>query len=693
MMNKITKWIFYVFSFLLPLSFLPERNFAAYVDKKIFLAGFVFLLFVSWLVQSVKDGKIIYPAGKTAKAVSAVAAVFSLSTLLSGIIFPSLFGTILQGGVLFGFILSFLLFFLSSTILENEKELLKTIKLFIAGASVLSLAFLSLACLALFQPTSWLGKALVFNLGVGDTGQTLALVFGGALAALFALFSFGRDRSPDKKLPAKILEATLFVISAVSLAAGIVFVNFPFVWFLVGMSLIVILFRLLAMPSSSVSRLAAFFAVIVCSLFFLFGSPKFLSYNFGLAPLPSQPLSYSIASQTLSENFKNLMVGSGLATFPYQFSLHNDGAFNQTQLSGYIFDQGPFGLLTLLTETGVLGVAAILILIGLFFWQGFKFLSSNDEDDRSGLISFIPGFYFMLLFFFYPINLGLVALAFWFLGIFAAVEKQKEVVFSQTAPAKRLALIGVLLVAAMGIVLSLYVTVQQHRAEIVYQQAMAKDNLDEAIKKVQEAAQIWQSDDYYVALSNLYVMKIQKVQSEIKDATAPLPEDQQALLKDAATQSLAAANYACKLNEKRSDNWQNLAAVYMGPVAFQDADKLAIENYGKALNLYPQNLNAVLGLANVYRLQGDTAKALEGYNKALTIVMPGAVLSGEKEPADKLIKAVIEQLQSGSTQQSGQEGTQQGELPTGQGVTDPAAENNAPTSTTPETPTSSTPEE
>ena len=615
MLNKITKWVFYAFSFLLPLTFLPEKNFASFFDRKIFLAIFVFLLFGAWMIKSFASGGLKYPAGKTSKAVLAAAAAFFASAIFSGIFKASFFGTLLQPDSFFGFGLCFLIFFLSAAILENEKEVFKSIKFFIAGASILALAFLILGGLTLA------GQA-VLNFSAGNLAQVLALVFGGGLTALIAVSTLGEgnifnSEAKDKK----ILNIALLSLEGILLAAAISFVDLRLTWFLIIMASIVILCRLLISPSSKTSRIIVSGVFIAALFLFFFGLP--FKAQFDYPNLPNGSLSLKVAQGTLMESPKNFFFGSGMASFPNQFALHNGGALNGTIFSGIIFEQSAFGFLTLLVETGILGAIAFLILAGVFLWHGFKLMTTSDENERPTLVAFAIAYYFILIFFFFWINLGLLALAFWALGMFAAAEKQKEIVFADKPELKKT---GAALIALAGLTISvfaIFVSFQQYRANLAAREAnenYSQGEADKAIMQTRKAISLWPQDDYYILLSNLYLQKANDFLEE-KEGEAELSEEDQSSLLGIADQAIAVAGLACELNPKKTSNWHNLGSVYGNLVfAVENAGQAGLDAYNKAAELYPQSLGAVLGRAFIYEARGEKEKAIEEYKKYLSLI-------------------------------------------------------------------------
>ncbi|MFA5747457.1 MAG: hypothetical protein WC926_05330 [Candidatus Paceibacterota bacterium] len=623
MLTKITKWLFYLFSFLLPLSFLPERTFAAYFDKRVFLAVFVFLFFVFIAMRSFADGRFRYPAGKTSQAMLAVIGVFFASSFFSGIFNQSVFGSGFQPDCFFSLGFGFVAFFISAAIMESEKEVFNAIKSFIAGSSVLAFGFLVLSCLKAYLNQDFLA------FGAGDTAQVLALVFGGALSALIALFGLGQFEDQGKGTSrSRAINLASLILATVLLTGAIAFIDFKLVWFLISLSAIIVLCRILAGPSSKVGRSIVCLSFVAALFLFFFGSP--FSYDFGMTVLPNSGLSLKIAQDTLMEGFKSAMFGSGPGTFSYQFALHNGGAFNQTDLSGFVFNQGLFGYLTLAVETGLLGISALLSLIGLFFWGGFKLITSRDDEDKAGLAAFVLGSYFVLLLFFFWINLGLFVLSFWVLGIFAAAEKQKEVVFAGGG-IKRIAAVAVLLAFLSNAVFDLYASIRQYQAGTVIAQAgqdYGNGKIDDAIAKNEKAIGLWQTDDYYTSLSTLYLAKAGSILQDKTDLTIPLAEEEQAAFVGWVNQAETAANFACQLNPKGLTNWQNLGSIYEKLIragyTIEGYDQKALDAYDAAEKLYPQSLIAILGKSFIYEVRGDKDNAIVAYKKYLELINPAS---------------------------------------------------------------------
>ena len=102
-----------------------------------------------------------------------------------------------------------------------------------------------------------------------------------------------------------------------------------------------------------------------------------------------------------------------------------------------------------------------------------------------------------------------------------------------------------------------------------------------------------------------------------------LSTDEQAGLKKIADQAVAAADYACQLNPKKTSNWHNLGSVY-GNLIFVDesAGQAALDAYDKAEKLYPQSLGVILGWAFIYEVKGEKNKAVEEYQKYLDLIPP-----------------------------------------------------------------------
>jgi len=595
-MPKISKYLFYLLVFFLPLFALPQANLSAVFSKKVFLAVFIFLILFCWLAQILISGKIKYKGGKVSKILFLFLLISAISFALSGFSSQSFFGEPLQTDSLFVFILYGLIFFFALNLLETEKEILHIIKIFLVSSGILSFLFL----------VQYFSGSISFN-PIGSV-QALSLFLGIALVFLISLVI---NNPAEFKLSNRrnlIIAITLGVL----FFSSIFLINFKLTWFLIALSSIIILWQAASRGFQKTLQPQLFLPLIILILSLtLFFIELPLGKNFLPEIYPAYQHSWQVAKSTLAEGPENFFFGSGPATFPYQFSLHKGEVLNQTAFSSIVFDQGQSAFFTLLTTIGVLGVMSLLFLIGFFFYQGFN----------KPFILFAGGFYLALLFFFYPVNLTLTAFGFLILGLWQNTgTKLKELNFFEISSKKSFIIMIACSLLMVGAILGIYNIVRQYRAELSFLQAIRlydEQKPDQSLSQVEKTLGIWEKDNYYLTLSKLELLKA----SEIFQNQETFPtEEQKNILQNLLTQAETSAQFALQFNPKNSQNYQNLGWLYENLIFLKEnAVQLSLEAYQKAQELDPQNPDIHTAKARIYEIQGEKEKATQEYQKALEL--------------------------------------------------------------------------
>ena len=595
-MPKISKYLFYLLVFFLPLFALPQANLSAVFSKKVFLAVFIFLILFCWLAQILISGKIKYKGGKVSKILFLFLLISAISFALSGFSSQSFFGEPLQTDSLFVFILYGLIFFFALNLLETEKEILHIIKIFLVSSGILSFLFL----------VQYFSGSISFN-PIGSV-QALSLFLGIALVFLISLVI---NNPAEFKLSNRrnlIIAITLGVL----FFSSIFLINFKLTWFLIALSSIIILWQAASRGFQKTLQPQLFLPLIILILSLtLFFIELPLGKNFLPEIYPAYQHSWQVAKSTLAEGPENFFFGSGPATFPYQFSLHKGEVLNQTAFSSIVFDQGQSAFFTLLTTIGVLGVMSLLFLIGFFFYQGFN----------KPFILFAGGFYLALLFFFYPVNLTLTAFGFLILGLWQNTgTKLKELNFFEISPKKSFIIMIACSLLMVGAILGIYNIVRQYRAELSFSRAIRlydEQKPDQSLSQVEKTLGIWEKDNYYLTLSKLELLKA----SEIFQNQETFPtEEQKNILQNLLTQAETSAQFALQFNPKNSQNYQNLGWLYENLIFLKEnAVQLSLEAYQKAQELDPQNPDIHTAKARIYEIQGEKEKATQEYQKALEL--------------------------------------------------------------------------
>lgn len=94
---------------------------------------------------------------------------------------------------------------------------------------------------------------------------------------------------------------------------------------------------------------------------------------------PNSALSWDIARGALKENF---LIGTGPATYGYNFSLYKPETFNQTPFYTVRFYEGSSALFETLTTVGVAGMIAFVIVVLSFLSIGLYLLTREREQNK-----------------------------------------------------------------------------------------------------------------------------------------------------------------------------------------------------------------------------------------------------------------------------------------------------------------------
>lgn len=608
MLDKIIRYSFYLLAFLLPLWFLPWTIFPVALNKQTLLSVFVFLLFIVWMVKIIISGKLSLVWNKLVFLLIFLLLVLGVSTAFSGAQAQSFWGMSQETDTYFNFLLFGLVFFLFANLISINQ--LKSVLISVlASSGALSLLFL--IQILLKKPLfSWdFANFLTFN-PVGTT-QGLGLFLGGAFAALMALIS------------GKILKRWMLVsaiVLGISLFACIFIINYWPIWLGIALATVLVMAEMTKSIGKSFTqkefkRFILPLIVLAFSLIFIFiRIPTQNIVNIPPEVSPTYRATFDIAIKTLRESAKNFLLGSGPATFPYQYSFHRTAGPNLTDFWQIRFNQGTAALPTFLATFGVLGTLLLFGIIILFFYQGFsQIYRISAPIGRTRLAVFVAGFYFFLLWFFYPLNFSLTFSAFLMLGIWNAISVDqrrvqpgsavKEFSFTQS-PQKAFFTMTICVVLIVVSIIGLYNVFQKYRGALSYARGLSLVNnepprLDEAMQEINQAALLDRKDVYFRNLSQMFLLKT----NEILENQELSQEQRQTLFQQTVSNAELSATAAVQINPRNSQNWLQLGNVYENLILFgvEEAEQLAISNYQKTQELDPQNPQIPLNIGRVYK--------------------------------------------------------------------------------------------
>jgi hypothetical protein len=642
--------------FLIPLFFLPWSSFPTLFSKQLALSILVFVLLIFWVAKSFEKKKVSLRGNILSLFVFLFLLVLAFSTIFSFFPRQSFLGLNLEADAFWNFFLFGLLFFFLTNFspsedshsreefscssllaktssglksdLSQEKEyslidqneitknpktspglkekrqdfILLILRSFFFSSGCLSLLFLLQNFLKIFP---W-DFAKLSGWSPLDSPYLLSL-FGGGSLGLALLFWF-QLKNVSSLFFRKIISLFLVIFLILNLIVVIV-VNYWLTW--LGLVFLVLVSLWLNISSSFDSKkiiLPVF--LLVFSLVFLGVKPNLLFLNLPLEILPNTETTLRIGWQTLQEGVKNFFLGSGPATFAYQYTLYRPQILNLTDFWSARFSQGRSFLTTLLTTSGFLGVLSAFLLFLVFISQGIKKIwqALREEKDTFSCSLFVLTLYFFLFWFFYPGHFVLNFSLFVFLGLWTALfSKTIKEIHLTGHPLKVFILVLILVIGLIFSFFGLWQVSQRYWANLLYLKGLSLEqtNLDEGINKMNQAVRLEAQDVYLRGLAEAWLLKARQI-LENKTIT---PEEKIVFLQQAIQTAIDSARLAKEKNPRESFNWLELGLVYENIMPLiEGAEKLAVENYQKALQFDPQNPEIYFQIGKVYWLKSQAIK-------------------------------------------------------------------------------------
>ncbi|MFZ2167916.1 MAG: hypothetical protein WAV50_03565 [Minisyncoccia bacterium] len=370
---------------------------------------------------------------------------------------------------------------------------------------------------------------------------------------------------------------------------------------------------------------------LVVSLFFLIGGTLggALASAFQVNTLsvrPSWESTLSVAQKTYATS---PVFGSGPGTFGAEWLKHRDASLNSTVFWNVDFTSGIGFLPTSFATTGIVGIIAWLVFLGLFKAFGLRTLLLRAPQDAFtryvAIVSFVGTLYLFIIALFDLPSAVLLALAFVLAGLFisttryAAQGRQWGVLFSRSPR------IGFVIVFSLTIVLLSSVVVAYTLAEraIATSQfvkaagALSAGNLDAADRSAQNAISFASSAQAYRLQANIASARLDLILA----STTMENSAAQKAYQTALSAGINAALTATTLDASDYQNWLALGNLYAGavPLGVSGAYESAKTAYQKAQELSPTNPQIFYTLAKLDIAHKDTKSAEENLKAAIAL--------------------------------------------------------------------------
>ncbi len=339
--------------------------------------------------------------------------------------------------------------------------------------------------------------------------------------------------------------------------------------------------------------------------------------------LPSTKISWEIAIDAIKDS---PIFGIGAGNYLTAFNRFRPLAYNNLDFWQLKFVNSQNFFLHTLTETGIIGLFAIVILsVALFkilFSKDKYEIPSNNEEIEIDFLKIGLAISAIALFFSGPYFTPLLV----FFTYLALNAKTKKITFSFETIQKEQKQTSVLASALVSLPLITGVlTILYFGSKIALAEYIFKKGLDAISQnKGQDAFNLISSainknpkvDRYHSTLAQISFLAAQSLVNNKQPDQ--ITDDDKTLISNLIQQAITEGKAAVSLNPQRADNWELLGNLYKQIMAFaQGSDQFAIQALSQAVALDPINPLTRISLGGVYFAIGDYESAIDVFKLAV----------------------------------------------------------------------------
>lgn len=347
--------------------------------------------------------------------------------------------------------------------------------------------------------------------------------------------------------------------------------------------------------------LAIITLTLVASVGALFTSAKIVLPGFGV--------SWVVATEALKNN---AVLGVGPGNYLSAFSRFLPLSYNLTDLWATRFANGQDFFLTMITENGLLGAAAIGVLV---YAAITMFRKSRGHDGMFYAASLVGLIVLLAL---YPVTPTIVIVLFILMAINSKGHSVHFGVEGEEGPSYLripMAIIWIptfLLLGFLSLKLVSFVSAEYNfnTALNFLAKNQGKESYDTMQKSINTAPYV---DRYHLTYAQLNLALANAV-AQKKDLTT----DDRNTIGQLVQQSIREAKSAVALNPDRAAYWETLASIYKSVIPLaKDADQFAVQSYSQAISLDPTNPNLRVALGGIFYSAKRYDDAIDIYKLAV----------------------------------------------------------------------------
>lgn len=570
--------------FLLPLFFLPFTTDPLDLNKQILLIFLVSVAFLFWLVKILNSKKVNFYFNFWGIPVFVFLFFYSLSTIFSQWSHGSFWGWPLNVSQGFLTLSYFVIFYFLITNIFRDKEDIFWLLFSLVTSGTLGVLFSFFQIWGKFL-LPW-GFAKFANFNTIGSLQSLSIFVSFLLPLIISLIFVVK-----KKFISRIL-----AISIVLLLIYLLVINFSTAWIVLMSGLcIILIFSILNLNKKTGIYLVWISAfLLIFSLFFLVFKIPLINVRFEI--LLSHKTEIDIAKNALSKNF---FLGTGPATFIFNYSKFKPVEINQTIFWNVKFANGASEILDKLITSGILGFFSLISIFIIVFQSGFKYLRKEQKDWVLPLGIFSSLFASVFSQFLYPVNLTYLFF-FWLLLGVSAVLFPKIKSWESKSPSLVAVVPGVL--AAFLLLGLCFVSFKYYLAEVHYTrgiEAWRQGQTEQAIHYIEKAIDLNSSlDTYWRDLAQLYLVKLNIILPK-KDLSS---EE----IRDLVNGMADFSKRATEISPKNVTNWSVRASLYQNLIGLVGgAEDWSLGNFQNAADLDPQNPYIFTEMGDIYLTKAE----------------------------------------------------------------------------------------
>lgn len=606
---------------LLPLVFLPLFSEFYDTTKLIVLVTLtlaaVFLWSLSWVVR----GKVLITRTPLDIPLLLVALVIVLSAILSQTQYVAIFGAVPRFyGSAVSILAYILLYFVAVSHIKNSAQVINMMYAFIASSTIVAVLTL-LSYFNLFLP-------LPFARFQGFTPTGSPFASAGLLIMVLPIFLYSLVRE-RKFLPDNVAVAlaTLFVLVATlvgrNLSGGLGVLLSPAY---LGLAFVYLVVYLTVKKDTKEFRKGALLLFLPVIVSVVVGVISFLPMGGKWNFIKNQDTTYPREVQlpfitswnvAASSMIRTPFLGTGPATFLYNFTAFKPAEFNNSPFWNYRFDSGYNEFLTVLSTQGILGVLAVLFFAAVAISYATRSLGSENTITAAVSLSALVA---VLLLFVHTTTLVTVVGMVVFLAILMALNKasgkveeislgirtskltDSNLVTGDILPIVVFIPVFIFVIYAVFKTSSIVMADYNHRLALnavatrpidTYNYLVAAENLNPNVD-------LYRSDLAQTNLAIANAIASSKAPTEASPSGS-LSDQDKIQIQQLIQQAIREAQIATALNPRNSLNFEILANIYrqLTGVA-ENALLFALNAYGGAVRLDPTNPLLRFQIGSIY---------------------------------------------------------------------------------------------